>query len=213
VRAVIVLLLMSWLGGVAWAAGADDPRAQLRLVKENLDLIDQAQMSYGGRYPPQLVTDISRYVALPAQLEEWRGAMRAAEARLDAGSTLALQVERDDRLALMRETACPPAPADLQPGRAGRPQLDASRSEPTEKYFPLRARREDRVGRVGVEADVGADGCATRAVVLVSSGEPDFDRAALNWALQGAAYRPAQGADGLAAGRTRFWVKFELLNP
>lgn len=309
--AIHALPLMLLLSAAAWAASPGDLRARLQAVQDDLRAIDSAQMMYGGRFPPQLVTDISRHVALPAQLEEWRGAANLAAARLDAGqlqeaaavldplaartgaararaddivhywvlrvvydrriaqwdrfiatnridppqaasiaaarqrldaamatqdfrlagrellpelesllaagfdagSSLALRVERDDRLAELRTAPCPQPPAGIEPNSSLNPKLDMSRSQPTESYFPLRARREDRNGRVGVETEVDASGCATRAVALVSSGEPDIDRAALRWALQGAAFRPAQGADGPIAGRTRFWVRFEILNP
>jgi TonB family protein len=83
--AVFALPVMLLLAGVAWAASPGDLRARLQSVQEDLRTIESAQMMYGGRFPPQLITDISRHVALPARLEEWRGAMKAAEARLDAG--------------------------------------------------------------------------------------------------------------------------------
>ncbi len=310
-RTAVFALSFMLLGAVAWAASPGELRARLQTVQDDLRAIESAQMMYGGRFPPALITDISRHVALPAQFEEWRGAAKLASARLDAGqlresaavleplaattgaararaedivqywvlrvvydrriaqwdrfiatnrvdppqaaqitaarqrldevmaghdfrlagrtllpelesllvagfnagSNLALRVERDDRLAEQRLAPCPPPPAGIETSATANPKLDLARSQPNDSYFPQRARREERNGRVGVETEVDASGCATRAIVLVSSGEPDIDRAALNWALQGGAFRPAQGADGPIAGRVRFWVKFELLNP
>jgi TonB family protein len=309
VRTAICALWML-LSAVAWATSPGDLRARLQTVQDDLRMIESAQMMYGGPFPPQLITDISRHVALPAQLEEWRGAAKLAATRLDAGqlretaavldplaattgaararaedivhywvlrvvydrriaqwdrfiatnrveppqtaqitaarqrldaaiathdfrvagrtllpeldslltagfnagSNLALRVERDDRLAEQRAAPCPPPPAGIEPSPTANPKLDLARSQPNDSYFPQRARREERNGRVGVETEVDASGCATRAIVLVSSGEPDIDRAALDWALRGGVFRPARGADGPVAGRVRFWVKFELLN-
>lgn len=258
-----------------------------------------------------LVTDISRYVALPAQLEEWRGAMRAAEAKLDAGRRdeaaavlgplaattgaararaedivqywvlrvaydrriaqwdrfiatnrvdppqaaqitaarqrldaamatqdfrlaghtllpeingligagfvagrkLALDVQRDDRPARTRSTPCPPAPVPLSISPSGKPRIDPTRFQSAETFYPPGARRERRDGRVNVEAQIDASGCALSAMVVVSSGDADIDAAALDLALRGGAYLPGSDESGATSGTIRFWIQFDMRDP
>ncbi len=296
---------------VAQAAPAPDPRALLQQVEADLRVIDNAQVVYGSPSSPQIIADISRYVALPGQLEEWRATARRAQARLDAGQidaaaaeleplarttgaarqraydiirywpqratldrrlaqwqrfvdmnrieppqrkqieaavqgldaavsraefataqstlmpqltalldtgfaegrTSALSVQRDDRFELARDVPCVAPVVPVTPDLSGRAKFDPERAQPTDGYFPPAARRDGREGRVAVEVYVDAGGCPTRAVALVSSGEPDIDLAALNWVIAGGAFRPAAEAGRPVAGRTRLWVKFELQDP
>lgn len=70
-----------------------------------------------------------------------------------------------------------------------------------------------RDGRVNVEVEVDANGCALRATVVVSSGDADIDNAALDLALLGGAYLPGSGDSGATGGAIRFWVQFDMLDP
>lgn len=303
-------LLSAILPATLVAATPREAQALLVQIEADLRVIDNAQTLYGGQYASQLITDISRHVALPSQVDEWRATAQRARARLDtgqvdtavteleplarttgaarqrayaivrywplrvvhdrriaqwhrfvaanrvqpsqgaaidaavrrldaavseadftlAGSTLipaiatlldegfaegrsqALAAPRDDRLERRRELPCPVPAAPVVPDPSGRARFDPDRSQPTDQFYPQRARREAREGRVAVEADVDATGCVTRAVALVSSGDHDIDLAALSWVLVGGAFRPATDADRPVAGSTRLWVKFELVD-
>lgn len=309
-RLILVVLLAgaSSLPAIARAAPSGEVRALLQKVEEDLKVIDAAQMQYGGVYPAQLITDISRYVALPMQLEDWRAAAQAAKAGIAAGRyeaaaaelealsritgakrqlaeeitsywmkrgaqdrrlatwrrfvqvngiqptqgaaidaavaardaaasraefalgtsrwipeitalldagfvdgrRLALDVTRGDRAERLRTAPCPRPAEPIAPHPSGKIRVDGSRSLPTEGYYPGAARREGRDGRVGVEVEIDATGCATRAVAIVSSGWPDIDAAALAWTIEAGAFTPAAVDGQPAGGRLVFWVNFEF---
>lgn len=122
-----ICALWMLLSAVAWAASPGDLRARLQTVQDDLRVIESAQMMYGGRFPPQLITDISRHVALPSQLEEWRGAAKLAATRLDAGQ--------------LRETAAVLDPLAARTGAA------RARAEDIVRYWQLRVVHDRRVAQ------------------------------------------------------------------
>lgn len=85
--------VLGWLGlglltlslqPAAIAATEDELRALASTVEDDLEVLDGAQMLFGGSLPPQLIADIGRLVAAPSQVEEWRAASQIAVDRLNA---------------------------------------------------------------------------------------------------------------------------------
>lgn len=135
---------------------------------------------------------------------------RAYDEAFEAGRRVALAVERDDRMTRRRSLPCPAA-APSNPATFRRtPRVAGEYSGSHESYYPVSAKREGREGTVVIRAQIDASGCARQATVQVSSGDTDFDRAAVNWTLEAARFEPAGTAAVPRAGAVNFRMRFEL---
>jgi protein TonB len=135
---------------------------------------------------------------------------RAYDEAFEAGRRAALTVERDDRMTRRRSLPCPPAvPSDPAVVRRT-PRVAGEYSGSHESFYPPSAKREGREGTVVIRAHIDASGCARQATVQVSSGDTDFDRAAVDWTLEAGRFEPAGTAAAPRAEAVHFRMRFEL---
>lgn len=95
-------------------------------------------------------------------------------------------------------------------GRTGDSAARVTRSPPPEDYYPPAAKRRAAQGDIVVRALVEATGCPTDFAVVVSSGHPELDAAAIKIA-EGSRYAPATDRGKPIEGQATFKVRFVLM--
>jgi TonB family protein len=139
------------------------------------------------------------------------GALLAAynKERGDLAAGLSDQDREQGKLAapFVRQTPC----AQPTPRTSGKPSPSYGQilHGPAD-YYPVTSRRMGFEGSVLVRLSISETGCLERAEVWRSSGIPELDQAALQFAEQGVTYLPAE-KDGKPVGSsTTLPVKFNL---
>jgi TonB family protein len=167
--------------------------------------------------PPELVSEQTLIAerSVLAQLEKGDfGAALESGKQLDTQLSLVIRnaanelarTKGDAQLRFLpRETACPEkvaAPAGTARARIAEPA-------PPMVFYPPSSKRRGEEGDIVVRVRVSATGCATEAAVLVGSGFPDLDAAAVRLAHH-SGYLPSS-EDGVPAdGQVTFLVRFAL---
>ena len=105
-----------------------------------------------------------------------------------------------------RTSACP-APATRTSGKPA-PGIGEV-TTPLTEFYPKDLEREDVEGLVVLSVKVDPRGCVTEAAVAGSSGEDEFDEAALRW-VETATFLPGEQHGQPVAGLTRLAVVFAL---
>ena len=147
-------------------------------------------------------------MAAEIELNDLEGLVRQA---YDAGFQAALAAARarpEGALALQpRGVRCPLASDTHEPGDA--PRLDTTLSAPTRDYYPRDALEQEIEGKVALSARIDPQGCVRAAAVLVSSGVPALDEAALRWVLEGAVYTRSKPRPGGQPASASLSVNFK----
>ena len=89
------------------------------------------------------------------------------------------------------------------------PRLDTTLSAPTRDYYPRDALEQEIEGKVALSARIDPQGCVRAAAVLVSSGVPALDEAALRWVLEGAVYTRSKPRPGGQPASASLSVNFK----
>jgi len=122
--------------------------------------------------------------------------------------------------AQLRRTPCPEMvlpPQNNTGSAAGIPDtgdhpVTLRRNVDIRKYYPEEARRAGITGRIVLRLSIDATGCERQAEVMISSGAPELDAAAIQVA-EDLRFYPAQQHGKVVASQPNLPVKFELHDP
>ena len=102
-----------------------------------------------------------------------------------------------------RKTACPKSEA------SGKGSARISRPASPDAYYPADARRDNEQGDIVLRAYIAPSGCAARVAIVVSSGYPRLDNAALE-VFEATTFTAATENGVAVDGQLTFKVKFTL---
>lgn len=111
----------------------------------------------------------------------------------------------DSRLRFVRRTT--PCPEAVAASSTSKPTI--ARAASPEKYYPLGSKRREDQGAIVVRAHIAPSSCATDFAVVVSSGYPELDQAALRVA-EDSTYAAAIEGGKPVEGYVTFKVKFTI---
>jgi len=117
-----------------------------------------------------------------------------------------IHARRDKAKFIARRSPCPPGAA---PDRvSGRPKIVPN--DMIETFYPNDAKSIGVEGTVVLSVRVDGAGCGKQVAILVRSGVPTMDQAALDW-FETAQFAPAWRGGGAVASSILFKVRFKMI--